>query len=326
MTKLALALCGLGLLGCGAKGGEQAPAQAATHAPAARAPAAEAAGSLTRWKGSRVSLWIPEQMRRPSRLAFFKMDDPVVVIAIAEMTAPTGSYEEMLAGARSSENFDGEEPVARGNAKGFLGRSKSEKTGLTRQILGIGEGSAAAVIVAQYEEGAATVVRRILDSVELDASAKLDPLAVSGIGVADMAGFEAWDIASQPAILADQGARPPVASDVATFALMSLPYPKPEISDDELGQMLGSVVGKMQPDMAKANMRTLAIAGTEAFVVTVPGKKDGEAVGIYAFVLRRPDSAFIGWGDVALPRFDETLPRFERLAKSLRLDDSIFSR
>lgn len=320
MTKwLGIVVLGWGLAGCGGQAAPQAPAKTAAPTPAPE-PA------VTHWSGSRVSLWVPKEMRRPTRLAFFKMDDPVAVIAIAEMTAPGGApVTEMLEGARSGSELTDEQPVTRGNAKGFIGKAKSDETGRTRQLLGLGEGSAAAVIVAQYDERAAPVVQRILDSVELDAKAKLDPLALHGVGIGDMAGFETWDAASQPIILADQGARPPIAAGVATFAFMSMPYPKPEISDDELGQMLGSVVGKLQPDMAKAKMDTFKISGTDAFVVAVPGQKDGKPVGVYAFILRRPDSAFLGWGDVALSEFEKTLPRYERLVKSVRLDDTIFT-
>ena len=89
--------------------------------------------------------------------------------------------------------------------------------------------------------------------------------------------------------------------------------------------MLGSVVGKMQPDMDKAKMDSYEIAGTQAFVIAAPGVKDGKPIGIYAFILRRPDSAFLGFGDVSLPDFEKTLPRYERLAKSIRLDDSIIA-
>jgi hypothetical protein len=306
-----------GTLACG--GTSAAPASA----PAQAAPT-NAEPSVMRMAGSRVSLWVPPEMRRPTRLAFVKMDEPLALIAIAEMTSPDGSPTDMLAGAKQGAELVDEQPAERGKAKGFIGNGKSE-TGLERRVLALGDGAAIAVIVAQYQKEAAPIVERILDSVQLDGAAALDPLALSGISISDRAGFAVWNTASQPIMLVDEGARPPLSESTASFALMSMPYPKPEISNEELGQMLGSVIGKKNPNMEKAKMDAFPIAGSEAFVVAVPGEKDGKPVGIYAFITRRPDSAFLGFGDVGLAQFETALPRFERLAKSIQLDDSIFS-
>jgi len=313
-----LALCGLGLIGCGAKAAEQ---------PAAQTPAQAAVSEpgTARWAGSRVSLATPPNMKRPTRLAYFKLEEPLIVIAIAEMTAPDGKAAEMMEGARNGAKLVDEKAATRGTARGFVGHGTTDQNGLERQVLGLEQAGAVAIVVAQYQKEAEATVERILDSVRLDASAKLDPLALHGISIGDPAGFEVWNVTSQPIIMADLGARPPVPDSVAKFALLSMPYPKPDFSDEELGQMLGSVIGKKQPDMQKAKMTTSEIAGTPAFVVTAPGQEDGKPIGIFAFILRRPDSAFLGFGDVALSKLEATLPRYERLVKSLRLDDGVFS-
>jgi hypothetical protein len=338
-----LVLCGGWLnLSCAAK----APPPAVTQAPPAaasgasaptaslpadepakvgQAPAADA-GRVVHWKGSRVSLWAPNAMQRPTRLQYLRQESPLVVVAVAEMTADNeAATKQILSGAKQGAELKQETPAAHGSARGFTGKSEPDPSGMARQILALADGPAVTIVIAQYQASAAPLVTRILDSVVLDGKAELDPLALNGISIGDDAGFAVSNGFSQPVMFADKGRKPPIGPGEPSFVLMSLPYVKPDTSDRELGIMLGTTLAKYQPDMSRASMDSFAIDGREAFIIAAPGMYESTAVGVYGFILRRPDLAFAGFGHVRAVAMKQVGPRFERLVKSIRLDDSIIS-
>ncbi|HYP91038.1 MAG TPA: hypothetical protein VEQ59_22890 [Polyangiaceae bacterium] len=300
-----------------------APATAPSAAPVVASPAEP--GGLVRWKGSRVSLWAPQTMYRQTRLQYLRQDDPLVVVAVAELTAQTpDESRQMLAGAQRGAGIAQPEAVRHGNAQGFTGRAEPEANGLDRRVLGLADGLAAAVIIVQHAAAAAPQVTKILESVTLDANAPLDPLALNGITVGDHAGFAVSDGASHPVMFFEKGKKPPIADGEPSFMLMSLPYPKPEVADRELGAMLGLTLAHYAPKMDKANMNSFDVARQPAFVMAVPGTFENKPVGLYAFISRRADTAFVGVGRVRASAMKDAGPRFERLVKSIQLDDSIF--
>ncbi|HYQ15391.1 MAG TPA: hypothetical protein VEQ58_06535 [Polyangiaceae bacterium] len=300
-------------------------AAAPTPAPVA-APTSEP-GAIVRWKGSRVSLWAPKSMYRQTRLQYLRQDEPLVVVAVAELTAETPAQtREMLAGAQQGAGVVQPEPVKRGNAQGFHGRAETDANGLERRVLGLADGLATAVIVVQYKAAADALVTKILESVTLDANAPLDPLALNGISVGDDAGFAVSDGSSHPVMFFEKGKKPPIPAGDPSFVLMSLPYPKTQVTDAELGAMLGVTLAHYAPNMDKANMNSFEVAHQPAFVMAVPGALDGKAIGLYAFISRRPDTAFVGFGHVRPSAMKDVAPRFERLVKSIQLDDSIFGK
>jgi hypothetical protein len=263
-------------------------------------------------------------MRRPSRLQYLRQDEPLVVIAVAEMTAEDlASTQQMLAGARDGAGVVEQRPVEHGKSQGFLGRGAPDGSGLSREVLGLADGLSAVIIVAQYQPAAAPLVAKILDSVTLDPSAELDPLALNGIQLGDDAGFVVDRSSSHPVLLYERGKKLPLKPGEPSFMLLSLPYPKSEISDQELGQLLGLTLAKFRPFMPSAKMDAFPIAGRQAFVMSVPAFSDKIPVGLYAFVVRCPDVAFAGFGHVELSAMNRVAPRFERLVKSLTLDDAL---
>jgi hypothetical protein len=303
------------------------PPAAVVAPPGSAAPVVEVdAGRIVHWAGSRVSLWTPAAMRRPTRLPYLRQEDPLVLIGLAEMSADDAAgLQQMMAGAKHGAELSEEAPAKHGSAQGFIGRAAPDASGLSRQVLGLADGLAAVIIVAQYQAPAAPLVTKILDSVTLDSTVVLDPLAVNGIRIADDAGFAVSNSSSHPVLLLDKGKKPPLRPEDSLLTLLSLPYPKPGTSDEELGQMLGLILARYQPFMPAAKMDSFAIAGRPGFVISAPAKNDGRPIGLYGFVARCPDVAFAGFGHTPVGSMNRVAPRFERLVKSITLDDTIFS-
>lgn len=332
--RVILGLVSCWALGCAASKAPPAPAslvvsrsEAVVPAPApAAAPVVSKsdAGRTVHWQGSRVSLWAPNSMNRPTRLQYLRQDEPLVVVALAEMTADNEpAIAQMLAGAKRGAGVTGEMPVTRGTARGFVGQGTPDDTGLARRVLALSDGLAAAIVIAQYAEAAAPLVEKILESVKLDGRAELDPLALSGISIGDDAGFAVSNATSHPVMLFEKGRRPPLDPGEPSFVLISLPYPRPNTPDEELGNMLGVMLAKFEPFMPAAKTDEFPIAGRPGFVISLPGKNGQTPIGLYGFVARSPDVAFAGFGHVRVKGMNQVAPRFERLVRSIKLDDSI---
>jgi hypothetical protein len=307
----------LGLLGLVACGGAPAPGSA-------KSPNGAAAPLESKvLKGSRLSMWLPDGMYRGTRLLALRLDEPLVVVALAEFTgADEAAAEQLLAGMREGAELPQAEETTRGGARGFIGAAPGIN-GMTKQILGLKAGKAGALVVVQYQPSGEDIAKHILDSVRVDERAEMDPLLLAGITLGDRAGLEVATTMSQPIILSEKGARPPLSSTALRFALMTAPYPKADVSDEELGQMLGGAIADLKPDTSRAKGSEFQLDGRPAFYLIAPGEADGKPVAIYGFVARGKDSALVGFGHVGVASADKDLPRLERLVQSLKLDDGI---
>jgi hypothetical protein len=310
-----VSLCGALVL-CGCSG---APAPAAKNAPAEQP---QAKGK--RLNGSRVSIWLPEGMYRPTRLMALRLDDPALIVVLTEATVagPEGA-QGFLAGMQESGRLVSSAEVERGEAKGFLGEAPSNIEGMTRKLMGLTAGTATVGVVVQYAPEGQALAERILSSIQLDPGAKLDPLALSGVKVGELAGFEVQSGISQPITFFEAGSKPPLAPEAAALALMMLPYPKAEVSDEDLGQMLGATLGNLNPKMDKAKSVELQVDGKPTFAFVTSGERDGATIAVFAFITRYEDSALAGFAHVGEAKADAVLPRVQKLVKSIQLDPAI---
>jgi hypothetical protein len=259
------------------------------------------------------------------RMLVFVRPDPTITIAIVEMTAnDEKSASEMLHGmteAFEKKGFTSSSPVSRGGANGFLARG--ETRGLPTKLLVLRHGLALATVTVQHEAAATAEVDKILESIAVNQGAALDPLAMHGIAVGDLRGFEVWPVTSQPILLREPGTEPPFPADAPSLFVMVVPYEEPNPPDEYLGRILGSLLVKLKPDMEQAKETKLDVDGRPGFEIVVPGNNDGADVDVYAFVARGRDSALAGVGHVGKKRSAEVLKRFSSLARSIKLDDSI---
>jgi hypothetical protein len=319
MTKMAAWWVALFLATSACGGASSAPKAAEAEG------AASPAGQLVTPPGSRVSLWLPAGTERPMRMLVFVRVNPTISLAIVEMTAKDEKVAaEMLNGGIEGVEDKGltrDAPVSRGGASGFLARG--EKGGLPMKVLVLRHGLALTTISVQYEAAATAEVDKILESIALNQSAALDPLAMHGVAVRDLRGFEVWPVASQPILLREPGTEPPFPAEAPTLFIMVVPYEEPNPSDEYLGRVLGSVLVKLEPNMEQAKESKLEVDGRPGFEIVVPGKNDGVDVDVYAFVARGRDSALAGVGHVGKKRSAEVMKRFSDLARSIKLDDSI---
>ena len=315
-----IALCTGLLLAASACGG------AASSPKSAEAQAGETAGSgLITARGSRVSLWLPEGAVRPLRMLLYVNENPGVSVGIMEMTgADEKAAGEMLRGAidgATEQGLEEQSPASRGAASGIL--AQGEVRGLAVKVLLLRQGLAIASITVQHEPSAAAIVEKILASIRVNEKAALDPLAVHGMAIADLRGFEVWPMMAHPIVLREPGTKPPFPPGAPLLALMVLPYEKPDPTDQELGQALGGLLANMQPNLEQAKHRPFKLDDLPAVEVIAPGKKDGVEIEAYGFIARGADSAIAGFGHVGKERSADVVQRFAGLVGSIQLDDSI---
>lgn len=307
----------LGLLGLVACGGAPAPGAAKSPDGAATAATAKVL------KGSRLSMWLPDGMYRGSRLLALRLDEPLVVVALAEFTGDDeAGGAQILAGMREGAELPRAEEATRGEARGFIGAAPGIN-GMTKQILGLKSGKTGALVVVQYQAGGEAIAKRILDSVRVDEQAPMDPLQLSGYSLGDLAGLEVKTTMSQPIVLVEKGSRPPLSPTALSFALVTMPYAQADVSEEELGKMLGRAIADLKPDTERAKGSEFQLDGRPAFYMIAPGEKDGQKVAIYGFIARGQDTALVGFGHVGLDSAEKDLPRLEGLVQSIKFDDSV---
>lgn len=330
--------CGF-LAACGgsAPSTAKSPEPAASAAPAATVAAkpveakpAEPApvtlpteGSDTRLKGSRLQMWLPVGMKRPTRMPALRFPEPRLVVSSVEFTVDPEGVEQFLKGANEGAELSDGHPYVKGKLHGFVGHAQVEDPSKRQQILGVASGNAAAIITVQYAAVAEPLANKILDSVVLFENEPLDALALYGMSVGDKAGLELSTRVSTP-LLTEPGVKPPL-NGAAGLVIMSVPYPKPNLTDEELGQLLGGSLNRYVPNMEKAKEEELKIGSCPAYSITAPGLDNGKPTVIYGVIARCPDSALLVTGTLRPSDEKKILPRFQKVVRSLSFDDSIFA-
>jgi hypothetical protein len=310
MRSWALALMlGIGTVGCGVKE-SASPAKSGAEAPAE---------VVTKWRGSRVSMSTPPELRRLSNATELRMTRPEVALVVIEVTA--ANVEGVLGGLKKQLGVQDELPVTRGAAKGFMGAAQSEETKETNKqtsVLALAAANAGVLIVADYEADAAPIVKRVLSTVQLDATARLDPLALHGVQVGDMAGFEVSDEISTPIKFVEKGKS---MLPAAAFELKVMPAP----SDAAVAGLSEALFSEARASSTVSDFKKEArtIAGQPAVVATFTDQQDGQPIGGYLVVAQSAGSVMIGASKAVLADHRELVPRLERLMGSLQLDPSL---
>jgi hypothetical protein len=164
----------------------------------------------------------------------------------------------------------------------------------------------------------------MLDSVKLNEADALDAIALSGISAGDKAGLEVSSRVSTPVLFTEPGVKPPL-NGAPSLAILSVPYPKPDMTDEELGQMLGGALVRYQPDATKVKEAELKIGPCPAYTLIAPGQDQSKPIIVYGMIARCPDSALLGIGTLPAAAEKKMLPRFDKIVRSLSLDNSIFA-
>src|SRR5262245_21663768 len=196
MRSAALIFCVhlLGVAGCSSG----APS---TRAPGSSSSVGDVPGRVVQASGSRGQVWLPDTATRPTPLFAFRNESPNLAVLISEVTAPNDrAAAEVLEGMKdASKKFEPLTETTRGSARGFTCRG--ETNGLAVRIIGLQEGRAATSVAVAFEPNAEKLADKVMNSVELEGAAVLDPLAIHGIRIGRLEGMQVWPVMSQPILL-----------------------------------------------------------------------------------------------------------------------------
>ena len=289
---------------------------------------ADVTTTAKRISGSRVSMWLPEGMHRPSRALTLVLDNPPLIVNWAEITThgkvaiESGVLEGIKKGWKISESED----IKRGGATGFVGTGPGAIDGFTRRMIGLAAGESAAGIAVDFITESAEQAERIIDSAELAQNAELDPLAMYGIEIGDLAGFEVQEMANL-IMLREIGARPPLRPGAPGLSIFFHPLSKQDMSAKERDRMLGGALrgalSVFNPDFDRFQSAKIEIDGKQGQLVSGPGKRNGTVLTLFGFMVPDEGSGMIGFGSADQGVAEDVLPRFERILKSLRFDDRV---
>ena len=159
--------------------------------------------------------------------------------------------------------------------------------------------------------------RVIIDSLRFEPDGELDTLAIMGVAVDHVDGLEVRNVHGGMIVFSEPGLEPPIASGAASFMIMYNPTAS-ELSDHELGALVGAVVSNRNVNKDTASLESLTIDGLQGFELTGEGQKNGTPIGIYAVALRASGGAFIMLGEVGTQRATQMIPKLRALARSFR--------
>ena len=224
--------------------------------------------------------------------------------------AMRGVKRSLLERSRGTAKF---EPVERSGARGLLVRGRVNDQELRGIALSARE---AFVLVVVLSKSDAAEAERIVDSVEIDRSARFDPLEMMGVDLELAGRYEA--ISGSPVtIILPKGARPPLPPGMPHLALAAFPHPGGVApGDDQRGELLGATIGNYAPDMSKAVAESVVVDGMRAIEVVVPGTNEGAPILVYALVMPDESDTLILFGTLAAGA-DAELGEVRRLARSL---------
>lgn len=311
---LALAL-GTAVVGCG---GSQAKDK--SSADGAKQEDLDSLPPLVR--GSRVSLWIPGDVLRFSRVYAFRRAEPLLFVMVSEMTAANEEDEDALLRGiiDGSERFGEPRVGKRGAAKEI--QMEGEVNGNKAQSLVLAQDGALATVLVAYAPESREDAERVLASVRLNPRVDMDPLSVHGLAL-DLAGeLAVWNMTQQPIMLRDpnQPIPMPVAAPFA-FVTVLLHGQGDEIAGETLGGLLASTMSNLEIDPASARTSVVEIGAHGANEIFANGKKDGEPIAVYGYILNDGDAAIAAVGHVGLGQAEAQMPDVVSTLRSLRLSD-----
>jgi hypothetical protein len=294
-------------------------------APRAESPSASAKSHKlqqglidVRLPGSRVRFKVPPGYVRPSRMTLLVREDDAVRIVIQDTSffesndaAMRGVKRSLLERSRGTAKF---EAVERSGAKGLLVRGRVNDQDLRGIALSAPEAFVLVVVLSKSDTAEA---ERIVDSVEIDRSARFDPLEMVGVDLELRGRYEA--ISGSPlTFILPKGVRPPLPPGTPHLALAAFPHPGGVPPDDaQEGELVGATIGNYAPDMSKAVAEAVVVDGMQAIEVVVPGTNEGAPILVYALVMPDESDTLILFGTLAAGA-DADLGELRRLARSLR--------
>ena len=269
--------------------------------------------------GSRVSLTLPPGAERFSRAYAFRRLDPLIAIVVTETTAPSGHESEMLRGiAVGAKEFGELEEAMRGDTREL--RAQGTVNENPASMLVLARDGAIATIMVVYVPETRPEAEAVLESVRLNATAALDPLAIHALSLTPRGPLEVLDTLHQPIMLGNPSRSTPGPLTEPVAFISVVPHNEGnDISDEALGGLLGSAIGDLGPDMQSAKVGNLDLNGSPATEFVAAGMKDGQPIAIYAYIVRDGGAVLISVGYVAQSVADAKMPDVVETLRSLEL-------
>ncbi len=264
-------------------------------------------------------LKLPPGYQRASRNPMLARGDLGVLVTVQDNAAVPGDPSDRLFAIQRSlrDRTDGTvefEPIERRGARGFIARGVSGKNAL-RSITVVWSGGITTVTVIARKD--ATEADRIVESVEVDATAKADPLEVLGLELSLGGRFEAASLGSS-VIIVPRGATFPLPHTAPKLALLAVPHARRKPPDARaIEQLLAHAFDDAHPDFTRAERSTVTVDGVEASEAIVPGQSQSEPITLYGLVVPDDHDTLLLFGSVGGTGSDQRVGELRRLARSL---------
>lgn len=280
-------------------------------------PVVENEPTRTRLPGSRVSIVVPDGYHRVPHTMTYVHSESRTVVGLIELSF--GSDEASNEGAKGIVDAFVERP-------GFISKRSVIHDGHDGTLVEVSNGRAL-VLVSEGEVGAVYIqygrsertrdTQVIINSLRFEPDVELDALAIMGVEVDEVDGLEVRNLFGGSIAFFEPGVEPPMPPGTASFTIVYHPD-STELTDHELGRIVGSAIASRNVDKGTAKLESLTIDGLQGMELTGRGQYDGTPIEVYAVALRANGGAFIMVGSVGVERAAEMLPKLRALAESFR--------
>ncbi|GAC1524628.1 MAG: hypothetical protein NVS3B10_23940 [Polyangiales bacterium] len=296
------------------------PASGASGAAAASAP--EVPLATASLPGSRLRLRLPDGFARPTRAPLLVDDQHDIRLSIVELTlASAGEGDGALKGAsdRADQKYG---PTAKrttihhGDTTGFY--VVAEREGRIESLCVLRQGAAVAIVGGNYAMPSAAVFDAIVGSMWVDSTAALDLPTFYGIALGTVPGLQVWDATSQPMMLKEPDAHPPIPPTSPTLALMVVPIANKE----DVEGAVGALLEKSHVERGSLAQKKVTIDGSQAIELTGPASENGTPVRFFSTIIDEPGAVIVVWGHYG-PQRKEVLDHFRTVIGKMHRADGV---
>lgn len=240
-----------------------------------------------------------------------------VSIALLDGTADSAlELGAMLDATRRKLRSADETAIERGKAKGFVRRGELPNGKLCTTAT-LHQGLVFGATILTYTAADSEMVRSIVESLSIDAAARLDPLTIHGISLATTDGLVVNPMLSSPVTLVE--AAPAARAGYASmFAIVATPLR----SEDDLDGAIATFLA--DADEKTARFERFDLGGLPAMEVEADGTGTRSSERLYLLVISELPTRLLigsGWWKSDRPEMRE---RYRKIARGMQGDPKIF--
>jgi len=289
--------------------------------PAPEAPPAAEPLRAVRPPGSRLTLSLPPSMRRVRHTLRYEDADLGVALQLSDATVPPGTEAEIVEADLARMRLRDPDVRARSITwgEGVEGVEVTGRVGEAElRILTLWSDGALGRILIRHPVSERRRVAAILDSVRLDPSAELDPIAVLGIRMQVPAELSTLLVSNEELVLRTAPRAVPFPSADASIDIVYAPFvgARPE-STEARGRMLGARFAGV-PIEGEPRATPLSGGALPGYQIAMTATVEGDSLLLYGAYLETEGGAFLLRASVREGDAERWAPRFEAMARSLR--------